>query len=992
MRRLFRPIPLAISAVALVLLYALFGFFLVPYIIKAHVLPAVSDKVDRPVTVAKVEFNPFVLSLKVTEFEIQEKDHTPLLGFHEFFINFQTVSLLRRAYVFDEIRFALPFVSVKVAKDGKVNLTDLLAREETAKASEDPEQSTAHPEQTHKETSQPSKVQGQSEAHGELPAIEIGRFQIAQGIVEFHDASKPSAVSIDVVPINLVLSNFHTKPGGDNTYSFIAELGKDEILDWKGTVSLEPMASDGSLSLSGVKVATLFQYVRDQFPFDIPEGTIRAVGRYRFAAGSPLDLEVSDTLLHLTDIGIVEKSDATPVIALHTLFLDGIHADLRQRKLDIESLTLNQGTERVWRNPDGSVNLQHLLMPANATPREEAPSAGETPAWTVSLKDARITNHNVEIEDRSLEFPARINISNLSVHTHDVVFPFKSPIPLTLKHQLNETGTVSVEGQVVVQPLQADMSVAFKDIAIQPFQPYLERFADVAVDSGAIDLDGSIRFAAEHPNGPLLTFRGNLGVKALSIADRDEGTAVVGWKQVQLSNIALALDPTSVTIEEVGVNQPKVSVVIDRNGVTNITKLLAPAGASAAPAPERAAGHTKKGPPPSIKINTVKVLRGTATFEDDSISPRVNTGLYDLTGIVKGLSSKQLARADVDLSGKIDKVAPVKIAGTINPLTEDAFTDLNIKFDNVDLTAAAPYSGKYAGYPITKGKLFLDLVYKVSQKRLEAENKVAVDQLTFGEKTDSPDATSLPVPLAVALLKDRQGRIDIDLPIRGDLNDPDFKYGKAVWSTLGNLLTKMVASPFALMGKLVPGIEDGEELQHLTFEPGSTAVAPTEMKKIDALMKGLEERPGLRLEITGTADAERDRQAVALQRLQETLRTRWRQENKSSPESEPPPAAEARIVGQLFDQWRREQPVQPQPPDSSATPPTTEEMKRQLVESIPVEDDVLRALARTRAEQVQSLLVRDGKLPEERVFLTEVDVTTSDHDKVESRLNITPGS
>jgi hypothetical protein len=351
-----------------------------------------------------------------------------------------------------------------------------------------------------------------------------------------------------------------------------------------------------------------------------------------------------------------------------------------------------------------------------------------------------------------------------------------------------------------------------------------------------------------------------------------------------------------------------------------------------------------------------------------------------------------MAKAEVDLSGKIDKVAPLKIAGKINPLTEDAFTDLTIKFDNVDLTTATPYSGKYAGYPIRKGKLFLDLAYKVSEKQLEAENKVAVDQLTFGEKIDSPDATSLPVPLAVALLKDRNGRIDIDLPIRGDLKDPDFKYGKAVWATLGNLLTKMVSSPFTLMGKLVPGGGNGEELQHLTFEPGSTQIAPTEMKKIDALMKGLEERPGLRLEITGTADAARDRQAVALQRFQDNLRNRWRQENGNSPEADLPPGAEARMIAQLFAQWRSQHPAESPAPDGSAKPPTTEEMKRKLVESIQVEDDALRSLARTRAEQVQSLMVGEGKLPEERVFLTDVDLTTSDHDKVDSRLNITAGS
>jgi len=979
MRRFFRPIPLAISALTLLLVYTLAGFFLVPYMIKAKVLPAVSDQLRRPVIVKEVEFNPFVLSLKMTEFEIQEQDATPLIGFQEFFINFQTSSLFRRAYVFKEIRFSVPYVSVKVAKDGHLNLADLAP-------SQEPDGSSPPPKN--------------ADASTELPAIEIGHFAIAQGIVEFRDVSKPRMVSVDVVPINLMLNNFHTKSGGDNTYAFSAELGKDEILDWNGTVSLEPIASDGTLSLSGVKIATLFQYVRDQFQFDIPEGSIRAVGKYRFAAGSTLELEVSDTLLHFTDIGIVEKGDPRPVMALQTLFLDGIHADLRKRKLEIERLTLNKAQHRLWRNHDGTLNILALFMPIDHASADVKPAAtagspqeGNDPKWTVSLKEASITNHNIEFEDRSLNFPAKITVSNLSVKTHDVVFPFKGPIPVTVEHRLNETGSVAAEGQILVQPLQADVTLALKDIAIQPFEPYIGQFARVAVDSGAIDLDGTFRYAAEHPKEPLIAFQGNLGVKTLAIADRDEGALVASWKQVGLRDIALTLDPTSVTINEVGINQPTVHLVIDRDGMPNLKKLLPPAGSPQAPPPaERPAAHTKQGPPPSIAIKTVKVLRGTATFEDQSISPAVQAGLYDLTGTVKGLSSKQVARAEVDLSGKIDKVAPLKIAGTINPLSESAFTDLTIKFDNVDLTTATPYSGKYAGYPIRKGKLFLDLAYKVSQKQLEAENKVAVDQLTFGEKTDSPDATSLPVPLAVALLKDRQGRIDIDLPIRGDLNDPDFKYGKAVWATLGNLLTKMVASPFSLMGKLVPGGGDGEDLQHLTFEPGSAAIAPSELKKIDALMKGLEERPGLRLEITGTADPTRDRQAMALQKLHELLRSRWRQENGGTAEADLPVSAEGRLITQLFDQLPRPLSPESKPPDAASKPPTMEEMRRQLAESIRVDDDALRALARTRAEQVQTLMIGDGKLPEERVFLTDVDLTTSNHDKVESHLNITAGS
>lgn len=970
MRKLFRPIPLVVTASSLLVVYALIGFFLVPYIIKAYVLPAVSDRLQRPVLVREVAFNPFVLSLRMKELEIQEQDRTPLAGFQEFFVNFQTVSLFRRAYVFDQIRLAVPYVSAKVGKDGVVNLSRLGPSEHAA----------------------PSPPVDPAKEPAKLPAVEIGQFEIAQGIVEYRDESKPNVVSVDIVPINLVLNNFHTRPGGDNRYSFSAELDKDEILDWNGTVSLEPISSEGTLSLSGVKIATLFQYVQEQFHFDIPSGTIRAQGRYRFAAGPPMDLEISETLLHLSDIGVVEKGTSLPVIAVRTLNVDGIHADLPKRRVEIDSLAVNHGTHRVLREADGSLNVQTLLMPVQAESTgasdENPPSPTARPPWTISLKDARVQDQTIEFEDRSLDFPARTRITELSVGTHDVVFPFKTALPLRVEHRLNETGTVSVDGHILPQPLEADLDIALKHIAIQPFEPYLERFAAIAVDDGAIDVDGRIHFSAQHPKGSLMTFEGNLGVKSLSIADRDEGTPVAGWKQLQLRQIALSLDPTSVTIDEVGLDQPTVHLAIRPDGDLNVKALLVTRAAH-----EPATGPkppAKREPPPTVAIKTVKLLKGTATFQDDSINPSVRTGLYDVTGTIKGLSSKQVAKADVNISGRVDKVAPLKITGKINPLTEEAFTDISVKFDNIDLTAAAPYSGKYVGYPIRKGKLFLDLAYKVSQKQLEAENKVAVDQLTLGEKTDSPDATSLPVPLAVALLKDRQGRIDIDLPIRGDLNDPEFKYGKVVISTLANLVAKMVASPFSLMGKLVPGGGDADEFKHLAFEPGSSAIPPAEHKKIEALMKGLEERPGLKLEITGLADPERDREALAIQQFQEQLSNKWRQANGGAATGDPPPAEEERLITAMFNEWRSRQ-----PPATAQTPPqrpSIEDMKRALVSSIRVEDDVLRVLARTRAEQVHTELVGDGKLAEERVFLTDVDVAATDEERAGSRLNITAGS
>jgi len=238
-------------------------------------------------------------------------------------------------------------------------------------------------------------------------------------------------------------------------------------------------------------------------------------------------------------------------------------------------------------------------------------------------------------------------------------------------------------------------------------------------------------------------------------------------------------------------------------------------------------------------------------------------------------------------------------------------------------------------------------------------------------------------------LKDRKGRIEIDLPIRGDLKDPDFKYGKAVLSVLLNLLTKIVASPFTLMGKLIPGGGD-EDLQFIEFPPGSEAVADEELKKLEALAKGLEERPGLRLEITGTADPVHDRKVLGLQKLKAQLLARWQQGKGASKEGDLPIVEEERAIKELFDQQRSQQPVAT-PAQGNSKPPTIEDMRQQLVAAMPVSDAELRLLAQQRAEQIRGQLAGDGKLADERVFLTEVDLTASDHEKVRSRLNLTAG-
>jgi hypothetical protein len=535
-----------------------------------------------------------------------------------------------------------------------------------------------------------------------------------------------------------------------------------------------------------------------------------------------------------------------------------------------------------------------------------------------------------------------------------------------------------------------------KDIAIRPFQRYFQKAVHLDVSSGTVNVEGTLHLAVEHPRSPLLSFDGNAGLASLSLTSRGQDDELASLKSLALNQIHLTVEPTSVSIKEITLQEPTVRVALQSDGRLNFG-LLAPAEPGSVATDQKAEVSTKpKGPPVVVTIGTVKLVKTVATFIDDRFQPSVHMGISELSGTIKGLSSKQLARADVDLAGLVDKVAPLKIIGTINPLSEEAFTDLAITFENMDLTAGGPYSEKYVGYNLSKGKLSFNLKYKISQKQLEAENSIVVDQLTFGEKTNSLDATSLPVLLAVALLQDRKGRIEIDMPIRGDLSDPDFKYGKVVLSTLLNLLTKVVASPFTLLGKLIPGGGAGEELQFIEFQPGSAAVVSEETKKIGLLAKALEERPGLRLDITGTADATLDRDALRATKLTEQLHAmRQRERGKTATKDEPLSIDdEQRLVTELYDQ-RRNQLVasaSPQPAGASSKPLTLQEMKQQLAASLPVDETELRTLARQRAEQVRDQLIEVGKLAEERVFLQETDPTASGNEKVRSRLTITAGS
>ncbi len=989
----------AVLLVLLVGLYASVGFFVVPAVIKSVLLSQIAEKLGRQAAVREVAFNPFELSLTVRGFGLPDRDQqTPLVGFEEFHVNFELSSLFNRAFTFKEIRLLLPYVRPVVRRDGHLNLLDLASPASDSPALQEP----------HRDSEEKA-----------LPPVIIELFHVDQGIVEFHDFTKAPAFEANVVPIGFTLRNFQTMQGSENPYRFTAEFGKDEALDWTGTFSLEPVKSAGTIALSGLHTRTIWSYLQERLRFEITDGVIDFKAAYKVDLGEKeVQALVADGKFSVTNLKVGEKSGNQPLLSVPSLTVEDIDVNVARRDVTIGVIKSKDVRVVGWLDKDGSVNLQRLFAPAQPItepvdqhgPTADQSSAPESAAeqWSIHLKDISLDNYGIAFQDRRPVTPVTVAIEPLHLALKDVTWPPKKPIEVSLALKLNETGSVSTNGMVSIEPLTADMDLDIARIAFKPFQPYVDQVARVTVIDGAADLKGHVRYVKRPLSGPQLTFDGSAGITRFQTKENVLNQDLLKWDALLLNGVSLEVEPTKVKIGEVVLQKPWVRAVVAPDGSMNVVKLAvaqSPGGVSEPPSPATATtGHdgkaTKNGssaPSPPVRIDQVRVIDGTVQFADLSIAPPVNTGIQALTATIRGLSSANLSKADVALEAKVGGSAPFKISGKINPLSEEAYSDLIVLAKSIELTAASPYAGKYAGYAITKGQLSLDLQYKLSKKSLEAENKVLVDQLTLGSKTNSPDATSLPVPLIVGLLKDRHGRIDIDLPVRGNLNDPDFKYGRALLSVLVNLVTKIAVSPFSALGKLIPGASE-EDLKAVKFAAGSAVLSEDEEKKLTALATALEARPGLRVEVTGSADPEADRLSLADGKVRREIQLMRLAELKA--EGQPGPsnveavelseADAARLLKDLYVKKFGQEPTagggEKAAPDQGAT---LVMMKERLRATMTVEDSELQLLAQARAGRIKDVLLKQGSLPPERVFLTEIKLEAkTEHDLVPSGMSL----
>jgi hypothetical protein len=512
-------------------------------------------------------------------------------------------------------------------------------------------------------------------------------------------------------------------------------------------------------------------------------------------------------------------------------------------------------------------------------------------------------------------------------------------------------------------PLTAALALDLNAFDLSMLQPYVAQATNLSLRSGLLSVKGDVSTTAAEGTSPTLQFRGDVQVASLHTIAGPANEDLIKWRNLALTGIDLSHNPDRITIDRIVARQPYARVIIRQDQTLNVAAALKRDTKEAADAEPKQQAEPQSKPMP-MRIKNITVSGGSALFADYSITPSFATGIVDLEGTITGLSSQPDSRAKVQLAGKVDRYAPVDIAGEVNLLSAAKYTDLALNFRNMELTTFNPYSGKFAGYNISKGKLTTELRYKIEDRKLDAQHHIVVDNLEFGAKTDSKDAAPIPIKLAVALLKDRNGVIDLQLPIGGSLDDPSFRLAPIIWKALLGLLTKIATAPFALLGALFGG---GDQLAYVDFQPGSAELPSEQIAQLNKLATALAERPQLRLDVPVTLLPEEDSKALATTNLYTRV--------PPLPDSTDEAALRKRLT-QLEALYKTSNKIAPEYPAETQTEKTIDWSARiawieaRLLEGMQPDQPTLEALARQRAQAVQSAVLANTAVAPERLFIT----------------------
>jgi len=831
-------------------------------------------------------------------------------------------------------------------------------------------------------------------------AVDADRIELRGGKVFFSDLSTKKPFKTVLSPIELKVDHFSNQKEKKTAYALSITSEAKENINLQGELSVEPQWAEGGLEIKSVPLKKYSPYYQDRILFNLEEGRLNFSTRYKYVRGEKEpEISLSELSAILNSLRLKKPDEKEDFLKIPALSIKDTLVDVTQKKLTVGSFATEKGMLAVKRLKNGEIDIQKLFRPSppkealspetakkeenqarkEQVPREERAGETEKP-WLLRVGNVSLDQYHIMVQDLTPGEPVAIEGEAIQLRAKNLSTAKNSTGQLSLSMVLNKNGNISLSGPVGIDPLSADLKVTLKEVDVLPYQPYFADRVNVVLTGGRLSTTGNLQLKGETGKDIQIMYKGDSSLTDLASIDKVTSEDLLKWKSLALMNMDVGMSPFHVNIEGIALTDYYARVIIHPNGVVNLQEIMvkkegetsketgekasSKLGENRVPAPEKES-------PLGLKIEKVTFQGGTINYSDHFIKPNVTVNMTEVGGKVSGLSSEETTAADVELRGKFgEQSSPVEIIGKINPLKKNLYVDLKMSFKDIELSPMSPYSGKYAGYDIEKGMLSLDLKYHIENRKLDAHNRIFIDQFSFGEKVDSPSATKLPVKLAVALLKNRKGEIDLDIPVSGSLDDPKFSILSIILKVVLNLLAKAATSPFALLGAAFGG---GEKLDYMEFDYGSAEVKGESATKLDTLVKVLHDRPSIKLDVEGYVDPEKDKEALKQLFFQRKLKAQKLKEilKKGQPAV---PVDEVKIEPQEYQKYlklayKAEKFPKPKNILGMAKDIPDPEMEKLMLAYTEAKEEDLRVLASQRATNVKEAMLKSGQVEPERVFV-----------------------
>lgn len=989
------------------LVLALFAWLAGPRLLTDWATGYVQEEFGHQLRIEEMSINPLKLSLTLRGLSLGDAQNRELVGFRTLVVDVDVTSVVRAMAILDEFRLERLRLNIERLDADRFNFSDLADRLAARFAAQ-----------------QPADAPPPAQEKGRSLYFLVRHTEINDAGLHFADHTRSPLYETTVAPLNLRMDDLTSRPDAEAPYNFTATLGPGGTLSWAGDLTLEPLRSKGTITLEGFGLSAAYDYIKDSFGFALPQGAMDV--RVDYIA----DFSDTTSVLRIEDGRVAVRGlstttlDEAPLFAFDTTEASGIRADLMNSTAKVARLETRGGRVSFALDENGGSNLERALLPrvapapvatqaAPASATQDTPASADSAsadstapagggqagtAWKVELESLAVLDYALDYSDAGTEPDARIALRGVNFEATGIQLPELPPVAFTLTGNVTgapaaaeaagnaatDTGNVSVRGRYTLEGGLLDAEVQVTALPLAIASPYLAGVGRLTLAAGTADWKGQVRTTRNGAGE--LQVSGSGRVAGVNLRDDVNKARLATLGELSFEDVDFrqpdaraSRQAASLALRRVTLAGLAADVAIDRAGVSNLQQVFAAAPAAAtatrdtvSPAPAATpTSTTSAAPPMTLRLDSLVLRNNSVNFRDASPDLSFSAQLANFGGRIDGLSSNPAKRAQVKLEGTVNKYAPLTISGEINPLAAQAYSDLRVQLSSFDLGTLTPYTVTFIAYPLERGTLGAELDWKVAERRFDARNRIRIDGLALGEKREAPRATSLPVKLGIALLTNSEGDADLDVPAYGDLDDPQFRYGKVILQAFTNLLSRAVTSPFAALGNL----GGGDKPDLVPFAPGSAELPEAENARLAGIAAALADKPLLSLAITGLASENGDRDALRRHELELQLKREWLdspfRRGKNPDEVTLDDDQRDDLLAGLYRRAGGDEAAL-RDANGAALPPERRRavMEQPLLAGIVLQDGALRELARARAQQVKDRLLAAG-VAEARLVIVE---------------------